>query len=239
MKLFIIRHGDPDYEHDNLTARGKKEAELLSERLLSENITDVFCSPLGRAQATAVPFLEKTGLKSQTLDWLREFPKPILQPYRSYGLGDEDVRSCPWDLHPAIFNANINTFSDPQKWLEHPMYRDEGTSDAAERIRGELFSFLEQFGLIRQGCAFTMREGMTFDDIKDRNIAFFCHMGLGSLLTAYLGLIAPPVFWQTFRVMPTSVTTVLFYPSKDMIQSKIFMVGDVTHLAPLGLTYRG
>ena len=74
MKLLIVRHGDPDYAHDSLTERGFQEAELLSVRLLKENITDVYCSPLGRAQATAKPFLEKTGLHSETLDWLQEFP---------------------------------------------------------------------------------------------------------------------------------------------------------------------
>ena len=30
MDLIIIRHGDPDYEHDTLTERGWKEAEILS-----------------------------------------------------------------------------------------------------------------------------------------------------------------------------------------------------------------
>ena len=33
MKLIIIRHGDPDYEHDTLTEKGIREAKLLSERI--------------------------------------------------------------------------------------------------------------------------------------------------------------------------------------------------------------
>lgn len=33
MKLIIIRHGDPDYEHDTLTQKGVREAKLLSERI--------------------------------------------------------------------------------------------------------------------------------------------------------------------------------------------------------------
>ena len=33
MRLLIVRHGDPDYEHDTLTEKGWREAELLSERL--------------------------------------------------------------------------------------------------------------------------------------------------------------------------------------------------------------
>ena len=33
MKLLLIRHGDPDYVHDDLTEIGKREAELLSGRI--------------------------------------------------------------------------------------------------------------------------------------------------------------------------------------------------------------
>ena len=52
MKLLIIRHGDPDYEHDSVTEKGKREVELLGQRLAKENITKIYCSPLGRARAT-------------------------------------------------------------------------------------------------------------------------------------------------------------------------------------------
>ena len=34
MKLFIIRHGDPNYALDTLTERGWREAELLRDRLM-------------------------------------------------------------------------------------------------------------------------------------------------------------------------------------------------------------
>lgn len=33
MNIYIIRHGDPDYEKDSLTEKGWREAELLSRRL--------------------------------------------------------------------------------------------------------------------------------------------------------------------------------------------------------------
>ena len=32
MRLIFIRHGDPDYVHDTLTEKGKREAELLAQR---------------------------------------------------------------------------------------------------------------------------------------------------------------------------------------------------------------
>ena len=88
MKLFIIRHGDPDYSIDSLTERGRREAALLCERLLGENITRVYCSPLGRARATAAPFLEATGLACEIRDWMQEFPYGVTQPLASHGLAE-------------------------------------------------------------------------------------------------------------------------------------------------------
>ena len=47
MKLIIIRHGDPDYEHDTLTPKGVREAKLLSERISKLDVKAFYCSPLG------------------------------------------------------------------------------------------------------------------------------------------------------------------------------------------------
>lgn len=59
MKLLIIRHGDPDYVHDTLTEKGKREAELLSRMLVKEKIDFIYCSPLGRAKETCAYTAEK------------------------------------------------------------------------------------------------------------------------------------------------------------------------------------
>ena len=53
MRLLIVRHGDPDSEHDPLTEKGWREAELLSERLSKLPVKEFYVSPLGRAKDTA------------------------------------------------------------------------------------------------------------------------------------------------------------------------------------------
>ena len=53
MKLLIIRHADPDYSIDSLTEKGRREAELLADRLCRMEIAAFYVSPLGRAQDTA------------------------------------------------------------------------------------------------------------------------------------------------------------------------------------------
>lgn len=53
MKIIFVRHGEPDYTHDSLTEKGWREANLLAERISTWNVTDFYCSPLGRAKDTA------------------------------------------------------------------------------------------------------------------------------------------------------------------------------------------
>ena len=65
MKLLIIRHGDPDYSIDSLTEKGRIEAELLKRRLVKQDIKDFYCSPLGRAKATAAPTLAAFGKEAE------------------------------------------------------------------------------------------------------------------------------------------------------------------------------
>ena len=47
MRLLIIRHGDPDYEHDTLTERGWKEAKALAARIAPMDIKDIYVSVAG------------------------------------------------------------------------------------------------------------------------------------------------------------------------------------------------
>ena len=53
MKILLIRHAEPDYAHDSLTEKGRREAELLSRRMADYPILDYYVSPLGRARETA------------------------------------------------------------------------------------------------------------------------------------------------------------------------------------------
>ena len=53
MRLIFIRHGDPDYEKDSVTAKGEREIKLLADKMQSENVHAFYLSPKGRAQRTA------------------------------------------------------------------------------------------------------------------------------------------------------------------------------------------
>lgn len=72
MKLFLIRHGEPDYENDCLTALGRKQAEAICMLKDREQITQIICSPLGRARETAEPLSACLHVETEIRDWLKE-----------------------------------------------------------------------------------------------------------------------------------------------------------------------
>ena len=95
MKLLIIRHGDPDYEHDSLTEKGWREAEYLAEMLSKQDITSFYCSPYGRARDTASLTLKKMGREAETLPWMAEFT------ISAHDRPDGSRHCVTWDLLPA------------------------------------------------------------------------------------------------------------------------------------------
>ena len=68
MKILFIRHGDPDYEHDSVTEKGAREIELLADRLVKLDITQFYCSPLGRAKKTAEATLRRLNREAIVYD---------------------------------------------------------------------------------------------------------------------------------------------------------------------------
>lgn len=73
MRILLIRHGDPDYAHDSLTEKGRREAALLGQIAPSMDLGECFVSPMGRAKETASYCLKATNKSAETVNWLMEF----------------------------------------------------------------------------------------------------------------------------------------------------------------------
>lgn len=114
MKLFIIRHGDPDYTIDSLTEKGRKEAALLAERLKNVKIDHFYVSPLGRAQATAKYTLDAMGRTAETCPWLREFDAHV----KDIHTGEERI---PWDMLPEDW-TKIADYYDKDNGMMFPRW---------------------------------------------------------------------------------------------------------------------
>ncbi len=218
MKIMIIRHGDPDYEHDTLTKKGWREAEYLSEYMKNKDIAAFYLSPLGRAQDTAAPTLKKMGRTGTTLKWLREFDSPIEKP--NY----PGQKTIPWDWLPADWTKE-NKYFAPDSWLEGKAMSESNIKEDYSWVCQELDNLLASHGYKRQG--------LIYEALKPNHdtIVFFCHYGLECVLLSHLLNISPMQLWHGIVAAPTSVTTLVTEERRPGIASfRMLAFGERTHL---------
>lgn len=219
MKILIIRHGDPDYARDSLTEKGWREAELLSRRLVKTKIDDFYCSPLGRAQDTAKPTLEKLGVQAETLPWLREFSAQIVNPRT----GRKEI---PWNFMPQYWSIQPEMY-DRERWLDTPLMRTGNVREIYEQTQRGVDELLARYGYVRK------EDGLMFDCEKndDRVICLFCHCVLGQTIIAHLLGMSAPLLWHT-TLLPTSSVTTLVTEERTPgeVFFRMFQMGDTSHL---------
>ncbi len=218
MRLIIIRHGDPDYVHDCLTEKGKKEAALLAERMAKEKIDAVYVSPLGRAKETASWTLKKTGMEAEELEWLKEFDPRISRPDRT------DRKTRVWDWLPQDWTEN-GQFYDLQSWYDHPVMREGNVREEYLKICTEFDRLLEKHGY--------RHSGHMFDAVSSNHdtVVLFCHFGVQMVLLSHLLEVSPMILWHGFCAAPSSVTIL---NTEERRQGKaVFRIasfGDTSHL---------
>lgn len=221
MRLLIIRHGDPDYEHDTLTPTGHREAALAAEKLAKEHIDAFYLSPLGRAQDTARYTLERMHRTGETLPWLREFHAPIEHP----DTGDFRVT---WDWLPGAWTKEPRYF-DKDAWCETDVMREFSVGEAAKAVYNGLDALLARHGYFRDGQVYRAERP------NNDTLAFFCHFGVECVMLGHLIGASPMVLWHGFCAAPTSVTTV--YTEERREGTAFFRVhsfGDTGHLYAAG-----
>ncbi|MBR5938159.1 MAG: histidine phosphatase family protein [Clostridiales bacterium] len=220
MKILIVRHGDPNYENDCLTEVGKREVELLSERMKGIKADYCYCSPLGRAKETATPCLEKMGMEAEELTWLREFAPKVQRT---------DKLGVAWDWIPADWMTMPYAF-DFDKWTEYPALQDAHVREERDWVYSEFDKLLRKHGY--------QKEGKWFRAVHPNNdtIVLFCHYGLEAVLLSYLLNLSPFVMWHAMMAAPTSVTTVVTEERREGIaQFRMLSFGDCSHLLAAGV----
>ena len=221
MKLLIIRHADPDYSIDSLTEKGRREAELLADRLCRMEIAAFYVSPLGRAQDTASYTLKRMGRKAETLDWLREFSYPVKLPYL-------DAPHLSWDFLPGFY-SEIEELYDPVKWEKVAFMQEAEIGTYYRHVTNGLDHLLESHGYKRDGKIY---------DVLSANrdtIVFFCHFGLECYLLSHLLHISPVALTHGFAAAPSSVTTLNTEErEKGKAIFRCASFGDISHLYCVG-----
>lgn len=223
MKIIIVRHGDPDYEHDCLTERGKKEAEALAERLGKLNVKSVYCSPLGRAVETASYTLRKLKTDAEICPWLQEFRGSCNRPDLN---GDPDI--C-WDLLPDAWTGE-REYYDPEKFASHGLYSGTNIKEEYDKVIREFDNLLASYGYVRENGYYRVVKPNT------DTVILFCHLGVESVLLSRIMNIAPGPIWHNMAALTSSVTTVVSEERREGIaQFRIIGFSDVSHLYAKGI----
>ena len=224
MKLYIIRHGEPNYEIDSLTEEGWREAEALADRLEKENIDTFYTSPLGRAKDTAKPLLTRLGREAEVLPFLREFnDHPIWRP------DNTERRKIPWDWMPEDWTGREGFFLE-KEWYKDPVMEEADVYGYYKETVEAFDALLARHGYVREGRIYKVERG------SHEKVALFCHLGLECVLLSHLMNCSPMVLWHGLCPLPSSVTTI--YTEERRKGSASFRcerIGDLSHLYAAGL----
>ncbi|MDD4368063.1 MAG: phosphoglycerate mutase family protein [Oscillospiraceae bacterium] len=240
MRLLIIRHGDPDYQHDALTELGQKEAQLLAH-YLSHRLPPprrLFASPLGRAWETASYTARALNQEVTLLPWIEE--AGVLQyryaPAQSQAEADQDAAAASPRLHPL--GPSVIAWDIPARDLDrletlgNQWYRDPCLVHPAaeiylERLQKGLRSFMDGFGIKpAPGNRWSCHEPLPQGDV-----AIFCHLGSGLLLISALTGLPAPLLWKRVWLAPSSISSLLLEQQEDSrVNVRITQLGATPHL---------
>lgn len=180
MKLYIIRHADPDYANNTITEFGHLEANALANYLKDVKIDKIFTSPLGRAKDTARPTCEVKGLDYTVLDWTAEsmdYMRRINRP--------EELKYC------FSVKDGVTGFVD---------FSDEDRGNTINSLIKGSDEFLKSFGLVREGGRYRV-------EAQDHShVCVFCHGGFGGAWISHLLLRPPEMGWCDIRLRTSSIT---------------------------------
>lgn len=219
MRILIIRHADPDYPNDTITAAGHLEAKALAQMLKREGIDRIYSSPVNRAVHTMQYTAELLGIEPVIEPWTRELS---LNPYMLEG-----SEIAAWNI-PGETVRSIQPYPGHEIWRETPPYRDYAQS--YDKLKADSDVFFMRHGYVRE-------DGRYRIVLPNREtIAVFCHHGFGTTWLAHLLEIPLPLAWSGFWLPPSSVTTILFEErSQEWAVPRCIGLGSISHLHEAGL----
>jgi len=210
MEILLIRHADPCYEADTLTDLGKREAQLLADRLVKERIDAIYVSPLGRAQDTMRHTAIASGVEAVACNWMREVWAPAVE------LHGEHVFGRP--VLPGVDN-----------WHEDPLFGKDLHPSYLEISNG-FDEVMKAHGYEKSGNVYLVRTH------SEKRMVFFSHKWCMLTLLAYLLHWPLPVLIAHCHLSPTGVTRLTWVESPNGVAvPKMICMNDLTHLG--GMKY--
>lgn len=230
MLLYIVRHGDPDYKNDCLTALGKRQAEAVGRRLALHGLDRVFSSPMGRARETAAPVCEMLKLDCPIEEWVSED-----RAYREMSV-DNGRGGSNWIFRvkpPHEYKDEENLRLGIDGWTKSPLMNGRDMEAAYLRICDGSDDLLRRLGYAREGTAQYRCERH-----NSERVAVFCHEGAGMTWISHLLGIPPHIMWASFEITHASVSLFEFGEEPGLTVPRCLCMGDCSHILAERLPYR-
>lgn len=219
MLLYIIRHGDPIYETDSLTEKGKLQAEQVGKRMLDAGIDRIFTSPMGRAKMTAEPACRMLGLEYTVEDWAHEVEDDRLTPF------PDGVMKSVTNVQNSYYRVNGNIDIDYGHSLECDGFRESQMGRAREIIEKGGDEFLERLGYKREDGAYRILRP------NNEKVALFCHSVMARTWISSLLHIPIHLMWAGFSYTHTGVTVIEFKNYENGLTApRILCYSDMSHI---------
>ncbi len=225
MLLYVVRHGDPDYENDSLTETGKLQAEALVKRFTVHGLDRIYTSPLGRAKMTAEPTCRALGITPQVLEWTSEN-----LAFRDLSI-EKPGGGRTWSFGYCRNTDYLEKVKEKgERWYEVYPFSECRAKAGFERIRDGSDEFLKSLGYERDGAVYRIVSP------SEERVAVFCHYGAGTTWLSHLLSISPPVFWGTFLINHSSVSVIRFPNDREgYISPQCLTLSDCSHILAAGL----
>lgn len=218
MEIVLVRHGQPEWVRDGLavgdpplTDLGWHQAELVADRLASEEFDEILVSPLTRARQTAEPLLQRLGRPEVIAPWL------------------EEIRDPGWAGSPAEkaeqAYAEMRSQSPEDRW--HGLDGGESVRDFVDRIHLGVEMFLAERGVERSDQHLPVWRVTE----PGRRILLIAHAGTNSVSIGHmLGLTPTPWEWDRFVLGHTSVSRLESMRVGSQHSFSLVRLADVEHL---------
>ena len=227
MLLYIIRHGDPIYETDSLTDRGKLQAEAVGKRMLAAKIDRIFSSPMGRARETAEPACRLLGLEKHIEDWTHEIGDERLTPFP-----DGKMKSIT-KVQNTYYRENGNINLTYEEAYECQGINQTQMKSAVDYIEANGKIFLEKLGYREENGIYRIIKP------NEEKIALFCHSAFARAWISVMLHIPIHMMWSCFEYTHTGVTVIEFKNNKNGVTApSCLCYSDISHLYAEGLDLR-
>lgn len=135
MRLYIIRHADPDYENNTITTEGHQEARALAGRLAAGGLDRIYSSPMQRALDTAEYASGRLGIVCQIEPWTRELWPELVLAGSPWG----DIMSI--DV-PGEIIRGAEEMPTHQNWQKSPEFANYRLEDVFRDVADHSDAFL-------------------------------------------------------------------------------------------------